>query len=250
MSGLSTVIISYNEEESIARCIDSAKEVSEEILMVDSFSTDSTREIAQSKKARVLTHAFEGHIQQKNWAKDKAQFDYVLSLDADETLSDDLRYSISLAKKNFDADGYTMNRLNFYCGRAVKTCGWYPDRKLRLWNRTKGEWRGRNPHDKFEMRNGTRIQHLQGDILHNTFPTHESFLQQVDKFASISAQELKGGNLFFLILKMLLSPPFKFLRSYFLKLGFTEGKIGAVICYHQAREVLLKYSRAIKLKYA
>jgi glycosyltransferase involved in cell wall biosynthesis len=217
---------------------------------VDSYSDDRTLDVAAGAGAKVMQHKFEGHIQQKNWAKEQAQHDYVLSLDADEALSDELSLNIRSAKKNFEADGYTMNRLNFYCGRAVKTCGWYPDKKLRLWNRKKGNWTGRNPHDMFVMVPGSNIRHLAGDILHNTYPTHEAFLSQVDKFASIGARELKSSNGAYLFLKMIFSPPFRFFKSYLIKLGITDGVIGLTICYHQAREVSLKYARALKLKYA
>ena len=143
-----------------------------------------------------------------------------------------------------------MNRLNFYCSKPIKTCGWYPDTKLRLWNKSKGEWTGTNPHDKFEMNGASTIEHLQGDILHNTYPTHESFLSQRDKFATISAQHLKGENILFLLLKMVLSAPFKFIRTYFFQLGFTDGVVGLTICFHLSREVFLKYFRAIKFKYS
>lgn len=247
---LSVVIIAYNEEENIGRCIDSIKEIADEVLVVDSFSTDKTMVIAQAKGARVIQHKFEGHIQQKNWAREQAAFDYVFSIDADEELSSELRQSILSLNKNFAVDGYTINRLNFYCGKPIKTCGWYPDTKLRLWNRTKGEWKGINPHDKFELRAECFVQHLPGDLLHHTYPTRESFLQQREKFADISAQHLKDENVVYLLWKMILSAPFKFLRNYILKLGFTEGAIGFFICHHQSREVFQKYFRALKLKFS
>lgn len=248
MTNVSVVIITFNEEDSIARCIDSVSEVADEILVVDSFSTDKTETIAKGKGAKFIQHKFEGHIQQKNFAKEQAVYDLVLSIDADEELSETLRQSIKEVKKNSKADGYSMNRLNFYCSKPIKTCGWYPDTKLRLWNRTKGEWTGINPHDKFELEENSKIQHLNGDILHNTYPTHEALLNQVDKFATISAQHLKDENLIYLFFKMIFSAPFKFIRNYFFKLGFTDGTIGFTICYHQSREVFLKYYRAIKLK--
>lgn len=246
---LSIVIITHNEEENIGRCIDSVKEIADEILVVDSFSTDHTVAVATAKGARVIQHKFEGHIQQKNWAKENAAYDYVLSLDADEVLSNELRQSLLSLNKNFETDGYTVNRLNFFCGKPVKTCGWYPDKKLRLWNRTKGEWKGINPHDKFELEKGCSISHLKGDLLHYTYPTRESFLYQKEKFANISAQHLKGENTVYLLLKMFFSAPFKFVRNYIFKRGFTEGLTGLFICYHQSREVFLKYFRALKLKY-
>lgn len=247
---LSVVIIAYNEEENIGRCIDSVKEIADEVLVVDSFSTDKTVAIAEAKGARVVQRKFEGHIQQKNWAKEQAAFDYVFSIDADEELSSELRQSILSLNKNFVVDGYTINRLNFYCDKPIKTCGWYPDTKLRLWNRTKGTWKGINPHDKYELIGDTSTQYLQGDLLHHTYPTRESFLQQREKFADISAQHLKDESAFYLLLKMIFSAPFKFVRNYIFKLGFTEGATGLFICYHQSREVFLKYFRALKMKFS
>ncbi len=124
-----------------------------------------------------------------------------------------------------------------------------PDKKLRLWNNARGKWAGINPHDKFEMDTGSSLTHLAGDILHNTFPTKEAYSNQVEKFATISAHQLKGKNVFYLIYKLIFSAPFKFIRNYFFNLGFTEGSTGFVICSYQAREVFLKYYRAIKFKY-
>jgi glycosyltransferase involved in cell wall biosynthesis len=249
MNKLSAVIITFNEEENIGACIDSVQGIADEIVVVDSFSTDATSHIAESKGAKVILHPFAGHIEQKNWALQQSSNNFVLSLDADEQLSKELLESIRKAKIDFASDGYTMNRLNFYCGKAIKTCGWYPDTKLRLWNKTKGEWKGINPHDKFELNKGCTENHLQGDILHNTFPTREAFLSQVDKFATISARQIKDRSLVYLLGKMIFSAPFKFVRNYFFKSGFTEGGTGFTICFHQSREVFLKYRRAIKLKY-
>lgn len=248
MNKLSVVIIAFNEADNIARCIDSVREVADEVLVVDSFSTDRTVEIAQAKGARVIEHIFEGHIQQKNWAKEQAKYDWVLSLDADEALSEELCRSIRQAKTAHNADGYTMNRLNYYCGKPIKTCGWYPDKKARLWHRHKGEWAGLNPHDKFVMQQGVTVKHLRGDILHNTYPTHESFMQQREKFATISAQHLQYKSKVYLTYKMLLSPPFKFIKTYIINLGIAEGAIGFTICYNLAREVYLKYKKALQLK--
>lgn len=250
MSELSVIIIAFNEEENIGRCIDSVKGVADEIVVLDSFSTDRTCDIARAKGARVAQHKFDGHIEQKNRAKELATNDYVLSLDADEQLSDELRESILHAKQQFTADGYTMNRLNFYCGRQIKTCGWYPDRKLRLWNRKKGSWGGTNPHDKFMIHSNSTVIHLPGDILHHTYPTHEALVAQSDKFASIAAGQLKTKSLFYLLPKLMFSPPAKFVKSYFLQSGFADGRVGAVISYYQMREVLMKYYRALKMKMA
>ncbi len=253
MKRLSVVIITFNEEENIGRCIESAKDIADEIVVVDSFSADNTSVIATAAGALVIQHKFEGHIQQKNWAKNQASNDWVLSLDADEALSDLLKKEIKAWKEHnyIHRTSYFMNRLNFYGNQPVKTCGWYPDKKIRLFDKSTGEWQGVNPHDRF-VSNDFRLTpgFLHGDILHYTYPTKQDLLNQVEKFATISAGYLKNKSVVYLVVKMFLSPLFKFLRNYIFKLGFTEGAVGWTICYNQSREVFLKYFRAIKLKLA
>ena len=253
MKSLSVVIITFNEEENIGRCIASVKEVADEIVVVDSFSTDKTVAVATAAGARVIQHAFEGHIQQKNFARKQAVKEWVLSLDADEKLSYELTARL-VAWKNEEEEepfaGYFMNRLNFYCHRPIRTCGMYPDKKIRLWKHDAGEWQGTNPHDKFVLNEAEEAGFLKGDILHDTWPTYQAFLASVDKFANISAQYLTSRSLLYLLFKMLFSPPFKFVRIYIFQAGFTEGLTGLVICFHQSREVFLKYLRAIRFKYS
>ncbi|MFI5135444.1 MAG: glycosyltransferase family 2 protein, partial [Chitinophagales bacterium] len=145
---ISAVIITFNEEKKIARCIDSLNGVADELVVVDSFSTDATVEICKAKSVRFIQHAFEGYIQQKNFAVTQATNDFILSLDADECLSEELRLSILAVKNDLKFDGYIMNRRTNFCGQWIHHSGWYPDRKLRLWNRNKGAWGGTDPHDK------------------------------------------------------------------------------------------------------
>ena len=164
MPKISAVIITFNEEKNLKRCLESLGDLPDEILIVDSFSTDRTKEIAESFKARFIQHKFDGYIEQKNVALNLAKNDYVLSLDGDEALSPELLKSIKELDLSFDA--YTMNRLTNYAGHWVRHCGWYPDTKLRLFNRKKGRWGGANPHDKVLMETSSRIKHLKGDILH------------------------------------------------------------------------------------
>ncbi len=253
MKRLSAVIITFNEAENIGKCIESLQSVADEIVVVDSFSTDNTAAIATGAGVRFFYHKFEGHIQQKNFARKKASCEWVLSLDADETLSTELAAQIATWKNQPDIPqytGYYMNRLNFYCGKPIKTCGMYPDKKIRLWLHNSGEWQGTNPHDKFVLSEQQKAGFLTGDILHNTWPSYTALLNSVDRFATISAQNLKHKSLFYLVYKMLFSPPFKFIKIYFFNLGFTEGFTGLVICYQQGREVFLKYGRAILMKYS
>ncbi|MBT8332765.1 MAG: glycosyltransferase family 2 protein, partial [Deltaproteobacteria bacterium] len=137
---ISAVIITYNEERNIGRCLDSVREVADEIVVVDSYSTDKTKEICHSMNVKFLQHHFEGHIEQKNYAVSCASCGQVLSLDADEVLSEKLQQSILAAKQSWRFDGYSFNRLTNYWGKWNRHSGWYPDTKLRLWDRSKGRW--------------------------------------------------------------------------------------------------------------
>src|SRR6185312_8761206 len=179
MPKISVVIITKNEEKNIGRCIDSVKDIADDIIVIDSFSTDKTEEICKSKGARFVQHAFEGHIEQKNYATSLTEYPHVLSLDADEALDDTLKKSIAEVKENWKYDGYEMNRLTNYCGTWIKHCGWYPDRKLRLFDKTKGKWGGINPHDKFELQPNSTISRLRGDILHYSYYTIDDHYKQI-----------------------------------------------------------------------
>lgn len=248
MLPLSVVIITFNEESNLAGCVETVKEIADEILVLDSFSTDRTQEIARSLGFTFHQHAFDGHIQQKNRAKNMAKNEWVLSLDADERLSPALIQSIKTALEGPAFDGYSMNRLNYFGSKPIKTCGWYPDKKLRLWKKNAGEWGGKNPHDRFELFDGKPSGHLNGDLLHFTYPNREAMEKQVQKFADIAARQNVHHPIFYLVFKMVFSSAFKFLRTYFLQLGFTDGAAGLFICRMQAKEVWLKYRRALRLR--
>ena len=161
---LSAVIITFNEERNIRRCIESVLEVVDEIVVVDSFSTDKTKTICQEYNVRFIEHPFEGYIEQKNWAKSQATHNCILSLDADEALDGRLKESILKIKSDWKY-AYKMNRLTNYCGKWIHHSGWYPDTKLRLFDRREGDWGGINPHDKFIVKNSEKVKHLEGDIL-------------------------------------------------------------------------------------
>lgn len=247
MPQLSVVIITLNEERNIARCITSVKGIADEVLVVDSFSSDKTKEIAEANGARVVQHKFEGHIEQKNWAAAQAKYPFILSLDADEALSDKLRASIIEVKNNKQYDGYTMNRFTNYCGKWVRHCGWYPDTKLRLFDRTKGKCSGTNPHDKLEMEAGAKILHLNGDILHYSYYTLADHIIQVNKFTEISASALFKMGKNASLLKIKFSPFIKFTKDYIFKLGFLDGYTGFVICRVSSHAAFLKYAKLRQL---
>ena len=245
MIKLSIVIITFNEEKNIGRCLDSVIDVADDVVVVDSFSKDDTENICKQKGVRFIRHGFEGHIQQKNWAITQAKYPIVLSLDADEALDEKLKAAINEAKATWNVDGYTMNRLTNYCGKWIRHTGWYPDKKLRLWDSKKGEWTGVNPHDRFEMIKGSNINHLKGNILHYSYYSISDHIKQVDFFTEIAAkasfEQGKRSSLF----KIIFSPIFKFIRDYIFKLGFLDGYYGFIISAISSHATFIKY---VKLK--
>lgn len=247
MIKLSVVVITYNETLQIGRCLDSVKDVADELIVVDSFSTDDTVQIAESKGALVFQHPFEGHIQQKNYALTKARFDFILSLDADEALDENLKKSILMIKSNWTRDAYYCNRFNNYCGYWVKYCGWYPDRKLRVFNRTKGQWTGMNPHDRYELFEGSNdIEVLNGNILHYSYSNVAQHIQQMKYFAKIAAKELYANQKKYAWFHMLANPLIHFIKSYILKRGFLDGWRGIQICSISSYGTFLKYYLLLK----
>ena len=247
MEKLSVVIITYNEESAIERCISSVTKVADEILVVDSFSTDRTREICLRLGVKFYEHPFEGYIQQKNYAKSLADFDYVLSLDADEALSETLCNSIIKVKQKFDFDGYYMNRMNNYCGIWIKHGDWYPDRKLRLWNQKKGEWGGRNPHDHVNMEPGARIAHLKGDLLHYSYVSLEAHIDQFNRFTTTSAVGLFSEGKKISAIGVLIKGSASFFKGFFLKLGFLDGFYGVALCIINSFATFMKYMKLREL---
>lgn len=247
---ISATIICFNEAEKIGRCISSLLAVVDEVIVLDSGSSDATVAIAESMGAKCSFHAFEGHIQQKNKAIDLAKHDWILSLDADECLSPALQKSIITAKKSAVADAYSMNRLNNFCGQWIKHGGWYPDKKIRLFKKQKGHWGGLNPHDKINLESGSVSQHLHGDLLHYTYDKEGDFKLQNIKFARAAAQAMhaqaKSAHRFTPHYKAL----FRWLKGYLLQLGFLDGRAGWLIAAGNAQYTFDKYQMLLQLNRA
>lgn len=247
MTKLSAVIITLNEERNIERCLKSLLSVADEIIVVDSFSTDRTSEISRVYGAKFICNAFEGHIQQKNFALGLAQYDLVLSLDADEALDPILLQSIKNIKLRPTHTGYTMNRKTNYCGRWINHCGWYPDVKLRLVKKGSAEWRGINPHDCLTLKEASESMHLTGDILHYSFYTKEDHFRQIEYFGNIASNELfrlgKRVGLFHQIAKVCA----QFIKTLIIKLGFLDGLSGVKIAIRSSYATNYKYNRLRKL---
>ena len=244
---LSGVIITFNEERNIARCIDSLKNVADEIVVVDSFSKDQTKKICLEKNVRFIENKFDGHIEQKNFAISQASYDYVISLDADEALDPKLQQAILEEKAHFKYDAYSFNRLTNYCGKWIKHCGWYPDTKLRIWNKTKGKWGGENPHDMVIMDQNSSHKKLNGDLLHYSYYTIQDHVNQIQSFTDIGSKEAfkKGrkSNIFLILVR----PVMKFIHGYIIKAGFLDGFYGFIICANSAYAKFLKYLKLYEL---
>jgi glycosyltransferase involved in cell wall biosynthesis len=247
MVKLSVVIITYNEETKIHRCLDSVREVADELVVVDSFSSDKTGEICAQFGARFICHGFEGYVEQKNFAVTQTQFNHVLSIDADEELSEELKASVLKIKSNWRHSCYTINRLNNYCGRWIRHCGWYPDRKIRLFEKGKGRWGGQNPHDKYLPDDPKDIGFLKGDLQHYSYTTIAEHVAQANKFSGIGAKSAFENRKKSSLLKIVLKPPFKFFRDYILLLGFLDGFYGFVISMISAHATFLKYVKLREL---
>jgi len=247
MPHLSVVIITFNEQEHIGNCLKSLQGIADEILVVDSFSTDSTESVCSRFNVRFVKHPFEGYYEQKNYAMSLAEFPIVLSLDGDEALSDELKRSVLEVKNNWKYDGYYFNRSNNYCGKWLRYSRWYPDRQLRLFDRRKGRWVGPNPHDHVKMDNGATLKWIKGDLLHWNYSSYEDHLEKADRFSTIAAREyfkagktagpLTGG----------VHGAWSFFRSYILNAGFLDGYLGYVCCKVTARASCLKYKKLRQL---
>ncbi|WP_022822099.1 glycosyltransferase family 2 protein [Hymenobacter norwichensis] len=241
---LSVVIITFNEEANIARCLEAARPIADELVVVDSFSTDRTAEICRQLGARVVQHAFEGYVEQKNYATAQAQHDYVLQLDADEVLTDELRRSIRAATANWQHAGYTLARLTNYCGSWVRHGGWYPDRKLRLYDRRLGAWQGLLLHERFEVQPSQTVGELAGDAQHYSYNSVEQHVGQLNRFTNIAADELwLRGKRQVTVFHLLLKPWWKFVHGYFFRLGFLDGFAGLCIATISAWGVFLKFAK-------
>ena len=244
MSRISAVIITFNESNNIARCIRSLSTVADEILISDSYSSDDTIKIAEGLGAKVILHQFSGYGATKNNANDHAQYDWILSVDADEEPDEQLIQSISGIKEELHTDTvYEFQRLNNYCGKWIKHGGWYPDKKVRLFNRSQIKWNFAEVHETLEIPPYFKRVLLEGKLLHYSYTNVPGHLEKVEKYSTRGAEEAKKRGKRSSFIKIYLSPSFRFLRDYIFKLGFLDGYYGFVIARITAKEVYLKYKK-------
>ena len=238
---ISAVIITLNEERNIDRCLNSLKGIADEIVVVDSYSSDRTEEICRAHHAVFIRHRFVGYIEQVNWAVLQASSPYVLCLDADEALTERLKASLLQVKENWTHDGFSFNRLTSFCGKWIRHTSWYPARKMRLVDSRMGSFEGVNPHYKFQMVRGASRGFLKGDLLHYSYYTVDERLKQMDSFSSIMARAFyeqgRKAGLFSLTVR----PFWRFVRDFILFRGFMDGYFGFLVSIIAAHEVFLKY---------
>jgi glycosyltransferase involved in cell wall biosynthesis len=246
---LSVCIITLNEEANIVRTLESVRGIADEIIVVDSGSTDATAALAQARGARVFSEPWKGFARQKNSALAKATCDWILSLDADEEVSPELAASIKnllTSSQEPPYAGYKMNRRNIYLKRWLKRSGYYPDPKLRLIKRGAAEYELRAVHEDMKMQEP--LGHLQGDLIHHAYPTLESFIEHANRYSSLGAQMVvEQSPAGFSFINIVLRPTVRFLYNYIFRLGFLDGREGLLVLMTHASYVSWKYAKAWEL---
>lgn len=240
---ISACITAANEERNIRRCLESVT-WADEVVVVDSFSTDGTPEICREYTDHVHQHRWLGYIGQKNLIKDMACGPWILFVDADEEISPALRDEIL---REFESGasaqyaGYEFPRLVWYLGRWIRHGDWYPDVKLRLFRKDKGRCGGREPHDRISV--DGPVRRLRGDMFHYTYADVSDQLATINRFTSITAQGWRRDGRTFRLIDLLFRPGLRFLRSYVLRLGFLDGLPGLVVALMVAQGVFVKYAK-------
>lgn len=242
MAQISVVIIANNEEKNLPACLEAARRVADEIIVVDSGSVDRTPEICRDYEVNYQIYPWEGYSGSKNFGNSLARYNWILSLDADEVLSEELIQQILIVKVQPSSDAYSMNRLTNYCGKWIRHSGWYPDTKIRLWKKEMASWMG-DVHEELVFNGNPRVSLLNGDLLHYSIPSREVHRKQIQKYSDLWAESAyksgkKAGSV-----SRIYKSAFRFISTYFFKLGFLDGKAGFAIARGSAWSVYLRYSK-------
>lgn len=242
MNGISATIVTLNEARNLPRAMESLRCV-DEVVVVDSGSSDETCALAEGLGARVIVQPWLGYAGQKNFAAEAASHDWILSLDADEALSEVLEAEIVLWKQRVPgAAGYAMPRMAQYLGRWIRHSGWYPDKKVRLYDRRRAAWVGDYVHESVRVEGPT--EELTGDLLHFTCGSISEHLRTLDRYTTLAAREIREKGRSAPLWKLFVSPGWTFVRSYVFQRGFADGPQGLAIAWMAALYVYLKYAKA------
>ncbi len=242
MIGLSAVVITKNEEQKIGDCLDSLFKVTDDVVVVDSGSTDRTREICLAKGARFFTRDWDGYAGQKNFGNAQARHNWVVSIDADERLSDQLVASIEQAfasERPYDA--YTLPFATYFCGQWIRFGGWNPEWHVRIFDKRVLQWNHDAVHEGLTLKPQHRIGKLTGQVQHYTVDTLADFYAKTEMYSTLFAERGQAAGTRSTWAKRLFSPVFRFVAEYFFRLGFLDGRAGYRIARENARYTYLKY---------
>lgn len=248
MHKLSTVIMTFNEEENIERCIQSVSHIADEVLVIDSFSTDQTVEIAESLGAAILKHEFEGYIEQRTICVANAKHDFILALDADEWLSEELQKEILELKNSKQGNAFSLNRLSRIGKHWIHHGTWHPQYILRLFMRDQIICSGKSPHDKIIPKNDVSVFKLKGKLFHQVNEDYFDRVTTINKHSSIAANTLQKENKRPSILRLVFKPLYRFINEYFFHLGLLDGRNGFFVCITAAYYVFLREMKLYELK--
>ena len=246
LAPLTAVIITKDEASNISRCLNSLRMVAEEVVVIDSGSTDDTIAIARELGARVISTEWKGYAQTKNFGNSLASNDWILSIDADEVISPELAGEI-LNLKLTQGKAYRFNRLNNFFGQWIKYSGWFPDWKIRIFDRRTAYWVGEYVHEKLKFSEPIRIQKMEGLLYHFSYQSHQDHWNRIELYSSLSAAELFANRVKPTWIKQKGGPVFRFFKTFILQKGFLDGKAGWIISKRGARTVKLKYEKLNKL---
>lgn len=240
---ITAVVITWNEEENIKKCLNALDRVADEIIVVDCFSTDNTPTIAKSfEKVVLVQQEWKGFSEQKNTGIRMAKNPFILSVDGDEILSDRLIASIIEAKKSGTHSAYSLDILTYFRNHPIRHCGWYPGTKVRLWDSRMAIWEGA-VHETLKFNEKVAVCHLKGDINHFSIPDLDTFIQKISSYSQIFANDGVKRGKEVSVARVVLGPLYTFIRMYFLKLGILDGLAGFQVCSCMAFLNFVKYSK-------
>jgi len=238
---LSVIVPTFNEEVNIEECLESVR-WADEVLVVDSFSTDRTLEIARRYTDRIIQREYGNSASQKNWAIPQTAHRWVMVLDADERVTPELRGEIqALLARGPDRSGYVIRRVNHFLGRRINHGGWARDRVLRLWDKTKGRYQEKEVHADVEVTGP--VSELRHPLHHITFRSWDGYLRKIDRYTSWGAEGLRRKGRRATVLDLVFRPPARFLKRYVLQMGFLDGVAGLMITGIDTWVVFVKYAR-------